>query len=69
MFNGVKVTISEKTTSPTPYGLEYKAKGCYVNKKNLIVVGNLETNSTVRITYPMKDIENMEFFFNQEFLK
>ena len=61
MFNGVKVTISDKTVSPTPYGLEYKAKGCYVNKKNLIVVGNLETNSTVRLSYPMKDIINIDF--------
>ena len=61
MFKGVKVTISDQTTNPTPYGLEYNAKGCYVNKKNLIVVGNLIDDNTIRLSYPMKDIINVEF--------
>ena len=60
MFKGIKVKISEKTNSSTPYGFEYKAKGCYVNKKNLIVVGHIENDNTIRLKYPMKDIISIE---------
>jgi len=59
-FKGIIVKISESTIYPTPYGYEYKAKGCYVNKKFLIVVGHLEQDNTIRIKYPMKDIINIE---------
>jgi len=59
-FKGIKVAISEKTEYPTPYGYEYSAKGCYVNKKFLIVVGHLEKDNTIRLKYPMKDIINIE---------
>ena len=60
MFKGIKVTISENTNSPTPYGFEYLAKGCYINKKNIIIVGNLINNNTIRLSYPIKDIINIE---------
>jgi len=60
IFKGIKIKISETTSYPTPYGYEYNAKGCYVNKKFLIVVGHLEQDNTIRIKYPMKDIINIE---------
>ena len=59
-FKGITVKISEETDYPTPYGYEYNAKGCYINKKFIIVVGHLEQDNTIRIKYPIKDIINIE---------
>ena len=59
-LKGISVEISETTDYPTPYGYKYNAKGCYVNKKFIIVVGHLEKDNTIRIKYPMKDIINIE---------
>jgi hypothetical protein len=56
MFKGVKVKITPSCDYPTPYGLEYNAKGCYVNKKQMIVVGHLERGNTIRISYPINDV-------------
>jgi len=58
--NGVKVTII-KGDFPTPFGLEYEAKGAYVQNKHIIVVGNLKDNSTIRIKYPKENIK-LKFF-------
>jgi hypothetical protein len=55
-FNGVYVTITPTSDYPTPYGLEYAAKGCYVQKKNIIIVGHTELDNTIRIKYPLKDV-------------
>ena len=59
-MNGVKVKIA-KGNFPTPFGLEYEAKGAYVQNKYIIVVGNLKDNSTIRIKYP-KDNVKLSFF-------
>jgi len=60
MIKGVKVTINKSEEYPTPYGLEYDAKGAYRQKKHVVVVGCLETRgnpeNTIRIKYPAKDI-------------
>ncbi len=58
-MNGVKVTLV-KGDFPTPFGLEYTAKGAYVQGKNIIVVGNLNLDNTIRIKYPKTHIK-LEF--------
>lgn len=55
-MNGVKVTIT-KGNFPTPFGLEYQAKGAYIQNKHIIVVGNLKDNSTIRIKYPKENVK------------
>ena len=60
-MEGVKVKITKSKDYPTPYGLEYEAKGAYVQGKYIIVVGNLEKGNTIRIKYPKKDV-SIEFF-------
>lgn len=57
---GVEVKVT-KGDFPTPYGLEYKAKGAYRQGKYIIVVGNLKDNSTIRIKYP-HDKVNIQIF-------
>jgi hypothetical protein len=59
-MNGVKVKITQGNF-PTPFGLEYEAKGAYLQGKYIVVVGNLKDNSTIRIKYP-KDNCKLEFF-------
>jgi hypothetical protein len=59
-MNGVKVKIKEGNF-PTPFGLEYTAKGAYVQGKHIIVVGNIENDSTIRIKYPKQNVM-LEFF-------
>jgi hypothetical protein len=54
---GVKVKINPSSNYPTPFGLEYSAKGFYIQKKHVIVVGNLSDDSTVRIKYPLNDVK------------
>ena len=49
---GVKVKINPRISVPTPFGLEYEAKGFYMQGKNIIVVGRLEPENTIRIKYP-----------------
>jgi hypothetical protein len=58
-MNGVKVTIT-KGDFPTPFGLEYTAKGAYVQKKHIVVVGTLHPDTTIRIKYPKSHIK-LEF--------
>ena len=51
-FQGVKVVLFDTTKSPTPYGLEYKAKGAYKQGKHIIVVGLIKddgSENTIRI--------------------
>lgn len=59
-MNGVRVKIT-KGNFPTPFGLEYEAKGAYIQNKNIIIVGNLKDNSTVRVKYPKQNVE-LNFF-------
>lgn len=59
-MNGVKIKII-KGNFPIPFGLEYEAKGAYIQGKYIIVVGNLENNSTIRIKYPKENV-NLTFF-------
>jgi len=55
-MNGMKVTII-KGDFPTPFGLEYQAKGAYVQGKYMIVVGTLNPDSTIRIKYPKPNVK------------
>lgn len=55
-MNGVEVTITEGHFS-TPFGLQYKAKGAYVQGKHIIVVGRLEPDNTIRIKYPKENVK------------
>lgn len=52
----VEVCINKTSNYPTPFGLIYDAKGFYIQGKYIIVVGNMDTNSTIRIKYPLKDV-------------
>ena len=54
---GIKVKITPASEYPTPFGLEYSAKGFYVQKKHIVVVGNLSNDSTTRIKYPLNDVK------------
>lgn len=55
-MNGVKVTI-EPGDFPTPFGLQYEAKGAYIQGKNVIVVGRLNPDSTIRLKYPKTHVQ------------
>lgn len=52
----VEVLINKTSDYPTPFGLIYDAKGFYIQGKHIIVVGNMDNNSTIRIKYPLKDV-------------
>lgn len=58
---GVKVTITKNGDYPTPYGLIYNAKGFYIQKGYIVVVGCIPTmgnpENTIRIKYPINDVE------------
>lgn len=56
-MTGVEVNITKRSEYPTPYGLNYLAKGAYRQGKYIIVVGHIESNSTIRIKYPATDVE------------
>jgi len=60
-MNGVEVKIKSSTVANTPFGLVYKAKGAYVQGKYIIVVGQLNPDSTIRIKYPKTDVD-LKFF-------
>lgn len=53
---GVSVIIVPTSNYPTPFGLKYEAKGFYIQKNKIVVVGNLENNNTMRIKYPVNDV-------------
>ena len=55
-MKGIKVKISKSSDYPTPFGLEYEAKGFYIQKKNIIIVGKLYPDNTIRIKYPIQDV-------------
>lgn len=55
-MNGVKVTII-KGNFPTPFGLEYTAKGAYLQGKHIVVVGKLDPDNTIRIKYPKSHVK------------
>jgi hypothetical protein len=56
-MKGVRVKITPRSNYPTPFGLEYNAKGFYIQKKHIIVVGELSRDTTVRIKYPKDEVE------------
>ena len=53
----VVVEVSKDTVYPTPYGYKYEAKGAYRQGKFIIVVGELKSNSTIRVKYPATDVK------------
>lgn len=55
-IKGIKVKIFKTSDYPTPFGLEYDAKGFYIQKNNVIIVGTLNPDSTIRIKYPIEDV-------------
>ena len=55
-MKGIIVKISKTSDYPTPFGLDYEAKGFYIQKKNIVVVGRLNPENTVRVSYPLKDV-------------
>lgn len=52
----------------TPFGLDYCAKGFYIQGKFAIIVGNLSDNSTIRMKYPIDNV-SIEIIYNQEIYK
>lgn len=56
-MRGVKVTVSPDCAYPKPFGLVYEAKGFYIQKRHIVVVGNLKDDSTIRLKYPLKDVQ------------
>lgn len=58
-ITGIHVKI-KKSDFPTPFGLDYYAKGFYIQGKYAIVVGNLgfekHTESTIRLKYPIDNV-------------
>ena len=55
-MKGIKVKINKSSNYPTPFGLEYDAKGFYIQKKSIIIVGLLNHDNTIRIKYPIQDV-------------
>ena len=55
-IKGVRAIINKDTTAHTPYGYDYVAKGFYIQGKKVVVVGQVETGSTVRLSYPADDV-------------
>lgn len=49
--------INTNPDYPTPFGLNYEAKGAYRQGKNIVVVGRLNPDNTIRITYPHSDVK------------
>lgn len=49
--------INESTKYPIPYGKNYEAKGAYRQGNYIIVVGEIKSNSTMRIKYPASDLK------------
>ncbi len=49
--------LNENPSYPTPYGNKYEAKGAYRQGKFIVVVGELVSNSTIRIKYPATDLK------------
>tara|TARA_R110000868_G_scaffold14426_4_gene67190 strand:+ start:15202 stop:15381 length:180 start_codon:yes stop_codon:yes gene_type:complete len=58
-MNGVKVSITNGNF-PVPFGLNYEAKGAYVQGKYIVVVGRLNPDNTIRIKYPKSNVK-LEF--------
>ena len=56
-MQGVKVKIKKSSDYPTPFGLEYDAKGFYIQNKSIIIVGRINPDNTIRIKYPKDDIQ------------
>jgi hypothetical protein len=52
--------LNENPSYPTPFGKKYEAKGAYRQGKYIIVVGEIESNGTIRIKYPAQDLK-LEF--------
>lgn len=52
----VEIT-NENPDYPTPFGLNYEAKGAYRQGKYIIVVGRLNPDTSIRIKYPAKDLK------------
>ena len=42
---------------PTPFGFKYEAKGAYRQGKKVVVVGRLNPDNTIRISYPNTDVK------------
>ncbi len=62
-MKGVKVTIDDDYDGPVPFGKNYLAKGAYVQGKYIVVVGNLESGSTIRIKYGKEKVK-LEFIID-----
>lgn len=55
-MKGIKVKINKSSDYPTPFGLSYEAKGFYIQKIFIIIVGQLDPDNTIRIKYPINDV-------------
>lgn len=64
----VKIIRDGKSSFPTPFGLNYCAKGFYIQGKFAIIVGNLSDNSTIRMKYPIDNV-SIELIYKQEIYK
>lgn len=57
---GIEVELDRNIDSPTPYGLKYYAKGFYIQKNHIIIVGLLNSRkeeiNTVRLKYKKREV-------------
>lgn len=49
--------LNENPDYPTPFGKKYEAKGAYRQGKHIVVVGEIESDNTIRIKYPAQDLK------------
>ncbi len=49
--------LNENCSYPTPFGKKYEAKGAYRQGRSIVVVGEIKSNSTIRIKYPAEDLK------------
>jgi hypothetical protein len=49
--------LNNEPNYPTPFGLNYEAKGAYRQGKYIVVVGNIAQDNTIRIKYPESDVK------------
>jgi hypothetical protein len=49
--------LNETPSYLTPFGKKYEAKGAYRQGKHIVVVGEIKSDSTIRIKYPAGDLK------------
>ena len=65
IIKGVKIHINKSSNYPTPFTIDYIAKGFYIQRTQIVVVGYVVldddvniaiSSSPIRMKYPAKDV-------------